>query len=222
MVRVLLVVEDDSGDAVLVQRGLTSPSCQVSVVGTCAGAVAYLRRHPHCRAVLTDLGLPDTSGLSVITALQDAAPDLVIVAYSSSVGDSDMSDDYVRQAGELGVLLLPKPAAALSEWASMVRAVLVGEEARRSAVSSRVSSELSEVLALLKADPVGEPPPSSSSAMPAAPPTAQWLDPSAVPRWVPWALLGAASGAVLMVLVLALHLAGVDMSWIPALVTDHE
>ena len=77
----ILLVEDDHGDAVLVQACLSeagvSPS-RVRWVRTLADALdALVTLTPGC--VLVDLGLPDASGYEVVRRLVDAVPDVAVI-----------------------------------------------------------------------------------------------------------------------------------------------
>jgi serine phosphatase RsbU (regulator of sigma subunit) len=76
----ILVVEDDDGDALLVQEMLVDTGLRHSLrlARTLADALTELRRGlTDC--VLLDLNLPDASGLPFMHAVQDAAPSAAII-----------------------------------------------------------------------------------------------------------------------------------------------
>jgi serine phosphatase RsbU (regulator of sigma subunit) len=82
----LLLVEDDDGDAILVQELLSdaAPHLHVTRVGTLRAAEETLPGGLDC--VLLDLGLPDSIGLEGVERLRRAAPDAAVVVLT---GDDD-------------------------------------------------------------------------------------------------------------------------------------
>ncbi|MFH8682896.1 PP2C family protein-serine/threonine phosphatase [Streptomyces lydicus] len=77
---VVLLVEDDSGDAVLVEEYLNDTELPVSLswVQTFDAARAYLTgRTPDC--VLLDLHLPDASGIAAVEEMQSLCPDAAVI-----------------------------------------------------------------------------------------------------------------------------------------------
>lgn len=82
--RGVLLVEDDEGDAILVQVCLAEAGFNDGLNGgsvtwarTLAQARQALVTNPAC--VLLDLGLPDADGLSALLAVVDAAPDTPVI-----------------------------------------------------------------------------------------------------------------------------------------------
>lgn len=76
----ILVVEDDHGDAVLVQACLAEvgvPDNSVTWVRSLADALDALAAGPAC--VLLDLGLPDADGYGAVVKIVGAAPDIPVV-----------------------------------------------------------------------------------------------------------------------------------------------
>jgi serine phosphatase RsbU (regulator of sigma subunit) len=76
----VLLVEDDEGDAVLVQACLEETGRSVDGIvwrRTLAHAIDVLPREPTC--VLLDLGLPDATGLGALLAIVDRAPDIAVI-----------------------------------------------------------------------------------------------------------------------------------------------
>src|SRR3954447_2356949 len=72
----ILLVEDHSDDALLVQRalhGAVGPSYEVSHVTGLAAALGRLAQSSF-DVILSDLVLPDSAGIDTLVALQKAAP----------------------------------------------------------------------------------------------------------------------------------------------------
>ncbi|HEY6781394.1 MAG TPA: fused response regulator/phosphatase [Thermoleophilaceae bacterium] len=82
----ILLVEDDEGDAFLVQDALAeaAPEMTVRRVPTLAQARENVRHGVAC--VLLDLGLPDTQGLEGVRQLRELAPEVAVVVLT---GQSD-------------------------------------------------------------------------------------------------------------------------------------
>jgi diguanylate cyclase (GGDEF)-like protein len=76
--RPVLLVEDDQGDAVLVERALAGSGFSLVHVTTRQDALAMLRTAPFAAALL-DLSLPDSFGLEGVDALHACCPDLPIL-----------------------------------------------------------------------------------------------------------------------------------------------
>jgi serine phosphatase RsbU (regulator of sigma subunit) len=76
----ILLIEDDSGDAVLVQELLADTDLQYVLrwQQTLAAALADLKEHA-ADCVLLDLNLPDASGTPFVSAVQDAGPAAAVV-----------------------------------------------------------------------------------------------------------------------------------------------
>lgn len=74
----VLLVEDDDGDAFLVQELMADAAEPIRLrrASTIAEAIAA---SPGARCALVDLGLPDAQGLDAVARLRAAAPDLAVV-----------------------------------------------------------------------------------------------------------------------------------------------
>src|SRR4051794_39915686 len=74
----LLLVEDDDGDALIVEELLidSGEPFRTERVTSVAAALPYIDK---VDCALVDLGLPDAQGLSALNALTASAPDVAIV-----------------------------------------------------------------------------------------------------------------------------------------------
>ena len=95
---VILLVEDDEGDAFLVEDGLSDAAPEMSVRRALTLAQAREQVRDGVACVLLDLGLPDTEGLEGVRALRELAPDVAVVVLTGQ-------DDQ-----ELGIQALSKGA----------------------------------------------------------------------------------------------------------------
>lgn len=84
----VLLVEDDPGDALLVEEMLAGSGVRVKLhhVTTLSAAVAALARRYDC--VLLDLGLPDSVGLDGLRQVLRLAPDAAVMVLTGRVDDS--------------------------------------------------------------------------------------------------------------------------------------
>jgi CheY-like chemotaxis protein len=99
----LLLVEDNPGDARLTSSLLdAAPQAGAPVlrwVQTVAQALQCLGAEPDCRAVLLDLGLPDSEGLDGLLALQAAATDCPIIVLTGD-GRADLGAEAVAAGAQ--------------------------------------------------------------------------------------------------------------------------
>ncbi len=91
----LLVVEDHAPTRAILGRLLTRSGHEVVTVGTVAEALAAFSAHP-CDAVITDLGLPDGSGVDLMRELQQRGP-ITGIALSGYGMEADLQQ--TREAG---------------------------------------------------------------------------------------------------------------------------
>ena len=97
----LLLVEDNPGDALLLQQSLETayPGRYAIVhVATLAEALAALAGDAF-HAVLLDLGLPDSQGMHSADAIRAAAPALPLVAMTG-LDDEDLASEAIRRGAQ--------------------------------------------------------------------------------------------------------------------------
>ena len=99
----LLVVEDHSPTRAILARLLTRSGHQVVTAGTVAEALALFSAHP-CDVLITDLGLPDGSGVELMEALQKRGP-IIGIALSGYGMETDLNQ--TKQAGFIAHLTKP-------------------------------------------------------------------------------------------------------------------
>jgi len=81
-----LLIEDNPGDAVLIQEtfaGVETVSVQVEVANTLSAGLVRLRQPVRIDVVLLDLNLPDSSGLDTLDRVREEAPDLPVVVMTA-------------------------------------------------------------------------------------------------------------------------------------------
>ncbi|HLO77802.1 MAG TPA: response regulator [Magnetospirillum sp.] len=138
-IRVLLL-EDDPADARLVERMLrriTSTQFVVEIVGRLHQATQRLVQG-NVDVVLADLSLPDSAGLSTLTALTQAAPHLPVVVLTGNDDDAQAIDalkhgaqDYLVKGNSDGLML-----------ARVVRYAIERKAAERALKEARDRAEL--------------------------------------------------------------------------------
>lgn len=109
----ILLVEDDPGDALLVQASLSEagvPDSNIVWARTVAdGMAALASRPPGC--VLLDLGLPDAMGYSAVDTIVAAVPDVAVIVLTGRQERDGMdalsagAQDYLIKDGITGELL---------------------------------------------------------------------------------------------------------------------
>ncbi|NND96177.1 MAG: hybrid sensor histidine kinase/response regulator [Pirellulaceae bacterium] len=79
----ILLIEDDDGDAMLVRRALRGSSIlhELTWVTSLVDALDHLHEHS-VSIILTDLGLPDCSGIDAVAKLRAATKDTTIIVLS--------------------------------------------------------------------------------------------------------------------------------------------
>ena len=123
----ILYLEDNAADADLAVRALArgAPGATVEVVSSLAAARRRLEDAQDFDLVLADLGLPDGSGLEILSAIRDAALPLAVVILTGS-GDQEAAigalkggaDDYLTKHGDYLERLPRTLVAALARFRS--------------------------------------------------------------------------------------------------------
>jgi serine phosphatase RsbU (regulator of sigma subunit) len=75
----ILLVEDDDGDAVLVEEQMAVTGADVDIVRALTLADAIHRAGPELDCVLLDLDLPDAQGLTALLRLKEVQPDVAVL-----------------------------------------------------------------------------------------------------------------------------------------------
>jgi signal transduction histidine kinase len=154
----VLLVEDSLGDAELVRlraAGTRGGPILVEVAETLEEGIALAQRQPF-DAVLLDLGLPDSTGLSTIEEFRKALPRLPIIVFTG-LDDLDTAinalrvgaDDYLVK-GELNSETLRRSVSYAGERRKLLDRSLAAVEARDEIlriVSHDMRNQMSTVLA---------------------------------------------------------------------------
>lgn len=96
----VLLIEDDPGDALLIQEMLEQQGCkaQLVTVERLSAGISHLQENC-CDVVLLDMNLPDSSGLSTMTRLLDAAPSIPIIVLTG-LSDEGFGVEAVKSGAQ--------------------------------------------------------------------------------------------------------------------------
>lgn len=96
----ILLIEDDPGDALLLQEMLDQQGCKARVVTVerLAEGIGYLQQN-HCDIVLLDMNLPDSSGLPTVTRLLQAAPAAPVIVLTG-ISDESFGVEAVKAGAQ--------------------------------------------------------------------------------------------------------------------------
>ncbi|MEU9063732.1 fused response regulator/phosphatase [Streptomyces sp. NPDC048430] len=145
---VLLLVEDDSGDALLVEEMLTDSELEAPL--TWCKTLAEARRFLlDCRTsvcVLLDLHLPDVNGLDAVRQLVESAPDAAVIVLTG-LDESDTGLSAVAQGAQD---YLVKGRIDPEMLGRAVRYALQRKHAERSAAAMRTSRLIAQENARLE------------------------------------------------------------------------
>jgi diguanylate cyclase (GGDEF)-like protein len=85
----VMLIEDDPGDALLIEEMLEQQEFKARLITAerLFDGINYLQKI-HCDVVLLDMNLPDSDGISTLTRLMDAAPDIPIVVLTGLSDES--------------------------------------------------------------------------------------------------------------------------------------
>jgi CheY-like chemotaxis protein len=121
----VLVVEDEEGVRELVRRVLVRHGYRVLEARHGMDALREAERHPdRIHLLLTDVVMPEMSGLQLAATLRERRPELQVL-YMSGYTEEEI---IRRGTGESGLVLLQKPFAG-DELARVVRKTLDQAEA---------------------------------------------------------------------------------------------
>lgn len=110
-----LILEDVIDSQVWLSQALTAvfPAITMSCVGSLREARTWLAAHPAPELALIDLGLPDGSGVELISELNRNAPQTLLIV--ASIFDDDKHLFPALRAGAQGYLLKDQPQAQIIE-----------------------------------------------------------------------------------------------------------
>jgi DNA-binding response OmpR family regulator len=114
----ILVIEDDADLAVAIQRALELNGFAVTVARDGEEGLRLQRLHPF-EIVVTDIFMPETDGVEVITRLTREFPGTKIIAMSGRAERTRI--DYLRFAHQFGADRVLQKPFAIDELVSAVR-----------------------------------------------------------------------------------------------------
>lgn len=96
----VLLIEDDRGDVLLIEEMLEQQGCiaRLVTVSRLSEGIDYLQRN-RCDAILLDMNLPDSSGLSTMTRLIDVAPATPIIILTG-LSDESFAIEAVKTGAQ--------------------------------------------------------------------------------------------------------------------------
>ena len=154
----VLLVEDDDGDALIVEEELELSGAEVDLERRRTLADALVAGLSAFDCALLDLNLPDAEGLDALHRLRDAAPELAVLVLTG-LADEERgveavaagAQDYIVKGSTSGVLL----ARALRYAAERRRAELTQQQLSIAQLEARENARLERGLlpALLVTDP---------------------------------------------------------------------
>jgi two-component system cell cycle response regulator len=138
-----LVIEDNPGDARLVEEALTAEPCSAITVETCGRLDAGLARASMKQfdVLILDLSLPDSSGYETFRKARSELPDCPIVVLTGA-SDQDMALETVRGGAQDYLVKGQTHAAALA------RAVFHAVERHRTTQALREAANTDELTGL--------------------------------------------------------------------------
>ena len=96
----VLLIEDDPGDVLLIEEMLEQQDCieRFVAVNRLSEGIDFLRLN-QCDAVLLDMNLPDSSGLSTMTRLIDVAPCIPVIILTG-LSDESFAVEAVKSGAQ--------------------------------------------------------------------------------------------------------------------------
>lgn len=95
----ILVLDDDRELTETLQDFLTGEGYTVATVNAAAAAIEFYENNPHLALALTDLVMPDSSGMAVMEELHRRNPDLPVVIMTG-FGTIDTAVDAIKRGAE--------------------------------------------------------------------------------------------------------------------------
>ena len=137
----LLIVEDAAECMDFISRCIqdTFPAASLHQATSVRAAMAILAAQPHIDLAIVDLGLPDGSGLGVISALQASQPAATVVVHTLFDDDASLFDALRR--GATGYLLKSDPPVRTQQ---ALRALVAGEPPLSPRIALRMLREFRE------------------------------------------------------------------------------
>ena len=126
----ILLVEDDDGDAVLVEEQFSVTGTDVDIVRVQSLADAIRRAGPELDCVLLDLDLPDAQGLTALPRLKEVQPDVAVLVLTGFA-------DEQRGVAAVGAGAQDYLVKGQIDGAGLLRAVRYAVERRRAEEAGR-------------------------------------------------------------------------------------
>ncbi|MFG2595589.1 PP2C family protein-serine/threonine phosphatase [Streptomyces sp. NPDC048462] len=144
----ILLVEDDAGDALLVEEMLADGELDSALTWckTLTEALAFLRGHGTPVCVLLDLHLPDVTGLSAVTQIVETTPDAAIVVLTG-LAEAEAGLDAVATGAQDYLVKGRLDPQALSR---AVRYALQRKQVERAAAALRANQQMAQENARLE------------------------------------------------------------------------
>src|SRR5580698_7476210 len=144
-IKILLMVEDNPGDAGLLREMLNEERTEVVHVERMSEAEKYLAEHA-VGIILLDLGLPDAQGLGAVRRAHAAAPHIPLIVLTGC-DDELMADQALREGAQdflvKGKIEIPGLLRAIRYATHRVKADVEMQRAQEEAESAnRVKGEL--------------------------------------------------------------------------------
>jgi signal transduction histidine kinase len=99
----LLLIEDNRGDAELVQEYLLESQVNMFVIKHCvriSESLTYLNSGEKIDIILSDVGLPDTTGIETFHKLRNAASDIPLVFMTGTIPDEEAAILALKQGAQ--------------------------------------------------------------------------------------------------------------------------
>lgn len=144
----ILLVEDDAGDALLVEEMLADGELDSALTWckTLTEALTFLRGHRTPVCVLLDLHLPDVNGLSAVTQIVETTPDAAIVVLTG-LAEAEAGLDAVATGAQDYLVKGRLDPQALSR---AVRYALQRKQVERAAAALRANQQMAQENARLE------------------------------------------------------------------------